>query len=64
MRKIRRFVADEKGQTLVEYGLLVALMGLALLVVFTLLARKFDAVFNAAGGGAGITTGPNITSKR
>ena len=59
MRKIRQFTADEKGQTLVEYGLLMALMGLALLVVFTLLARKFDAVLNMAQDGPGVTTAMN-----
>ncbi len=59
MRKTRQFIADEKGQTLVEYGLLMALMGLALLVVFTLLARKFDAVLNMAQDGSGVTTAMN-----
>jgi Flp pilus assembly pilin Flp len=63
MRKIRQFAADEKGQTLVEYGLLVALMGLALLVVFTLMARKFDAVLNLAQDGPGIITGANVPSR-
>jgi Flp pilus assembly pilin Flp len=60
MSKIRQFIADEKGQTLVEYGLLVALMGLALLVVFTLLARKFDAVLNAAQNSSGVTAPANV----
>jgi Flp pilus assembly pilin Flp len=60
MRKTRQFIQDEKGQTLVEYGLLVALMGLALLVVFTLLARKFDAVLNMAQDGPGVTTAANV----
>ncbi len=59
MSKIRQLIADEEGQTLVEYGLLVALMGLVLLVVFTLLARKFDASFNVAQNGSGIATTPN-----
>ncbi len=59
MKKTRQFIADENGQTLVEYGLLMALMGLALLVVFTLLARKFDAVLNMAQDGSGVTTAMN-----
>ncbi|HEX8237642.1 MAG TPA: hypothetical protein VF600_16915 [Abditibacteriaceae bacterium] len=60
MNKIRRFAAEEKGQTLVEYGLLVALMGLALLVIFTLLARKFDAVLNVAQNSSGVTEATNV----
>jgi Flp pilus assembly pilin Flp len=61
MRKTRQFVADEKGQTLVEYGLLMALMGLALLVVFTLLARRFDTVLNMAQDSTGVTTATNAS---
>lgn len=63
MRKTRQFIADEKGQTLVEYGLLMALMGLALLVVFTLLARKFDAVLNIAQDGPGVVTAANAARR-
>jgi Flp pilus assembly pilin Flp len=63
MRKTRQFKADENGQTLVEYGLLMALMGLALLVVFTLLARKFDAVLNIAQDGPGVITAANATRR-
>jgi Flp pilus assembly pilin Flp len=61
MSKIRQLAVEESGQTLVEYGLLVALMGLALLVVFTLLARKFDAVLHTPQNGSGVSTAPNAS---
>jgi pilus assembly protein Flp/PilA len=44
----QRFLHEEDGQTLVEYGLLVSLIGLVVIVVLTLLGRKVSTVFNVA----------------
>jgi pilus assembly protein Flp/PilA len=46
---INRFIAEEEGQTLVEYGLLVSLIALVVIAVLTLLGRKVETVFNVAG---------------
>jgi pilus assembly protein Flp/PilA len=43
-----RFIAEEEGQTLVEYGLLVSLIALVVIAVLTLLGRKVQTVFNVA----------------
>ncbi len=43
-----RFFAEEDGQTLVEYGLLVSLIALVVIAVLTLLGRKVQTVFNVA----------------
>jgi pilus assembly protein Flp/PilA len=45
---INRFIAEEDGQTLVEYGLLVSLIALVVIAVLTLLGRKVQTVFNVA----------------
>ena len=45
---IKRFVQEEEGQTLVEYGLLVSLIALVVIAVLTLLGRKVQTVFNVA----------------
>ena len=45
---IQRFMQEEEGQTLVEYGLLVSLIALVVIAVLTLLGRKVQTVFNTA----------------
>ena len=45
---INRFIQEEEGQTLVEYGLLVSLIALVVIAVLTLLGRKVQTVFNVA----------------
>jgi pilus assembly protein Flp/PilA len=45
---INRFLVEEEGQTLVEYGLLVSLIALVVIAVLTLLGRKVQTVFNVA----------------
>jgi pilus assembly protein Flp/PilA len=37
---LRRLVAEEEGQTLVEYGLLVALIALVVIAILTVLGSK------------------------
>ena len=46
---IKRFVAEEEGQTLVEYGLLISLIALVVIAVLTLMGNKIKNTFNAAG---------------
>ncbi len=45
---IHAFLDDEKGATALEYGLIVALIFLAILGAVTLFADNFNAVFQAA----------------
>ena len=45
---IKRFVMEEEGQTLVEYGLLVSLIALVVIAVLTVLGKKVATVFNTA----------------
>jgi len=42
-----RLFKDEEGQTLVEYGLLVALIALVVIAALTILGRKIANTFNA-----------------
>ena len=45
---IARFFAEEEGQTLVEYGLLISLIALVVIAVMTVLGNKVKNTFNAA----------------
>ena len=47
-KMIKRFFAEEEGQTLVEYGLLISLIALVVIAVLTLLGNKIKNTFNAA----------------
>lgn len=42
---IKRLIGEEDGQTLVEYGLLVALIGLVVIAILTLLGTKVRNLF-------------------
>jgi len=42
---IKRLVCEEEGQTLVEYGLLVALIALVVIAILTLLGTKVRNLF-------------------
>jgi pilus assembly protein Flp/PilA len=53
---ITRFMQDEEGQTLVEYGLLVSLIALVVIAVLTVLGRKVQTVFNSANNAMTTTT--------
>lgn len=54
---IKRFVAGEEGATMVEYGLMVALIAAVLITVVTALgtniSAKFTSVSSAISGGGG-----------
>jgi pilus assembly protein Flp/PilA len=43
---LRRLLVEDEGQTLVEYGLLVALIALVVISALTLLGRKIANTFN------------------
>jgi pilus assembly protein Flp/PilA len=46
---LKRLIAEEEGQTLVEYGLLISLIALVVIAVLTLMGNKIKNTFNAAG---------------
>ena len=52
---MERFLMEEEGQTLVEYGLLVSLIALVVIAVLTTLGKKVQTVFNVANNA--LTTG-------
>ncbi len=43
---LRRLFVEEEGQTLVEYGLLVALIALVVITALTVLGKKVANTFN------------------
>ena len=45
---IKRFFAEEEGQTLVEYGLLISLIALVVIGVLTLIGSRISNTFNKA----------------
>jgi pilus assembly protein Flp/PilA len=55
MLKFVRFVKDESGATAIEYGLIAAAMGLALVTAMPILASSITGKFSSLAGH--ITTG-------
>lgn len=47
---IKRFFAEEEGQTLVEYGLLISLIALVVIGVLAILGNRVRNTFNSASG--------------
>jgi pilus assembly protein Flp/PilA len=47
MKNIMRFVKDESGATAIEYGLIAAAMGLALVVAMPILASAVTSKFGS-----------------
>ena len=45
MRNIAKLVRDEKGQTMVEYGLLIALISIAVIAVLVVLGPHIASFF-------------------
>ncbi len=43
---ISRFISEEDGQTLVEYGLLISLIALAVVTTITLFGKKVSNYYN------------------
>ncbi len=50
---IQRFMQEEEGQTLVEYGLLISLIALVVIAILTVLGGKIGNTFNKAANGLG-----------
>jgi pilus assembly protein Flp/PilA len=50
MTKLVRFVKDESGATAIEYGLIAAAMGLALVATMPLLASAISGTFTSLAG--------------
>ena len=55
MKNIIRFVKDDSGATAIEYGLIAAAMGLALVTAMPILASSITGKFSSLAGH--ITTG-------
>jgi pilus assembly protein Flp/PilA len=55
MKAIGRFLKDEAGVTAIEYGLIAAAMGLALIAVMPVIAQAISGKFSSIAGH--ITTG-------
>ncbi len=47
---LNTMLRDEEGATMVEYGLLVALIALVAIIGVTLLGKNLNTLFNAAAG--------------
>jgi len=45
-----RFVRDDRGATMLEYGLLVGLVAIAAIAGITLLGTELQSMFNGAAG--------------
>jgi pilus assembly protein Flp/PilA len=48
MKTMKRFFANEDGQTVVEYALLVSLIAIVCIAIMVLLGRRNAEVFNVA----------------
>lgn len=46
MKVFARFVKDESGATAIEYGLIAALIAVAIITAATLLGTNLDIIFN------------------
>lgn len=47
--QIRRMLATDRGATAVEYGLIVALIALAIITAVTLVGTNLDSLFTEVG---------------
>ena len=45
----KRFIADESGATAIEYGLVAALMGVAVIAIFGAFQTKLTSAFTKLG---------------
>jgi len=50
LTKVKNFFREEEGATAVEYGLLVALIAVAIIAAVTLLGNNLAAMFNMVAG--------------
>ena len=52
---VTRFANDESGATAIEYGLIAALVGVAIIGGATILGSKLDLLFSNIGGKLNVT---------
>jgi pilus assembly protein Flp/PilA len=45
---LRKFIHEEEGQTLVEYGLLISLIALVVIAILSILGNRIKNTFNSA----------------
>lgn len=45
----KRFIADESGATAIEYGLVAAMMGIAVVAIFKAFGTKMTTAFETLG---------------
>ena len=57
MNKLVRFVKDEAGATAIEYGLIAAATGLALVAVMPLIKANLSSIFTQINSGLTTTSG-------
>ena len=50
MEMLRNFINDEEGATMVEYGLMLALIAIVCIVAITLVGDQSNITFNNVGG--------------
>jgi pilus assembly protein Flp/PilA len=50
MNSIKRFIRDESGATAIEYGLIAALLAVAIIASLTYLSEELNLTFNHVGG--------------
>ena len=50
MNALNRFMNDESGATAIEYGLLAALIAVAIIAGATLIGTELDRIFNGIAG--------------
>ena len=53
MSKFARFIKDESGATAIEYGLIAALIAVAIITALTTLGTTLNGVFTKATNGLG-----------
>ncbi len=49
-KMLQKFISDESGATMVEYGLMVALIAVVCIVGVTFLGVQLNTLFNEVGG--------------
>ena len=54
---VSRFIKDESGATAIEYGLIAALIAVAIITAVTLLGSNLRTTFNNIAGNFTATTG-------
>ena len=50
MTSLKRFLVDESGATAIEYGLIAALVAVAIITAVTTLGTNIEATFNRVSG--------------